>query len=117
MNLSRKQILDEMGLSPQWALRDESGITRREKKIADQSSARQPKATKALTAEGSERRVALDDSPESMAERAGQIDLMDWEALRQNVSDCRACGLCAERKPFRRRARQPAGHRLDGRLP
>jgi uracil-DNA glycosylase family 4 len=98
MSLSRKQILDEMGLSPQWTLREEPGVARREKKIREATVAPRVKSTEALPVEVSQALAMHSASPESLAERAASVARMDWEALQQSAAGCRACGLCAERK-------------------
>lgn len=38
----------------------------------------------------------VDDTPDG--ERSAQIARMGWDELRRSIADCRACGLCAERR-------------------
>ena len=87
MSLSRDQMLDEMGLSPQWKLREQASVARREKAI----SQTEPAVVEPVIATSAPRAV-------SDAERPAYIAGLDWEPLRQSIADCRACGLCAERK-------------------
>jgi len=99
MTISREETLHEMGLSPLWKLRDQPAAGRGA-----------PDAAPApITVETPvEPRSAVGDenppvqTPRSSlppdADRAGQIARLGWDELRQNVAECRACGLCAERK-------------------
>jgi len=88
MSLSRQQILDEMGLSPQWIRRDQPAVAHGTQSAAPPPM---PKADEFLP--------ALDcPSPVSGAERLGRIAQLDWDGLRQSIVACRACALCAERK-------------------
>ncbi len=89
MSLNRDQMLDEMGLSPQWKLREQPSVVR-------------GSATKALASVAEPR---TDEAPavvpwlvSSVILRAEQIAQYGWDQLRQSITDCRACGLCAERK-------------------
>jgi uracil-DNA glycosylase family 4 len=113
MSLSQTQLLDEMGLSPQWILRPDPSVLRREKDVSEplsQASASAPdmvppaphaesaaSVKTAQTAPAAPLRNTVDTS-ESAAVRAERIARMDWAELRQSISDCRACALCAERK-------------------
>ncbi|WP_301103129.1 uracil-DNA glycosylase [Propionivibrio sp.] len=81
MNLSRDQVLDEMGLSPRWALREQPSVARGAKPTPV------PQANDALAA-----------LTVSAAERPEHIARLGWEQLRQSIAVCRSCGLCAERK-------------------
>ena len=94
MNLSRKQILDEMGLSPQWILREQPALAREDVKAAAPRilPAALPGPKPALSVETKASFV------ESGPERAQQIALLGWDELRQSIAACRACGLCAQRK-------------------
>ena len=90
MSLNRFELLQEMGLSPQWKLREHASVRRGEKK------------TFPLTSPGidvvpiSERQPVI--SQVSGAERTEQIAQMGWDELHQSITACRACGLCAQRK-------------------
>ena len=116
MSLTREQILDEMGLTPRWKLREEPSVMRRGKRagtastpvaeyVPHQSHAvqRKPEAS-ALSAPLArtvpETGFAESRSPASVpdAARPGRIAQLDWPALRQEIQLCRACSLCAERQ-------------------
>ena len=94
MNLSRKQMLDEMGLSPQWILRDQTALAREDVKAS--ASAIIPESLPGPKPALSDESQAL--LVESGPERAQQIGLLGWDQLRQSIAECRACGLCAQRK-------------------
>jgi DNA polymerase len=94
MNLSRKQMLDEMGLSPQWILREQPALAREEKGASAPGIIRA-----ALTGPQPALTVKNQTSSiESGPERAQQIARLGWDELRLSIATCRACGLCAERK-------------------
>ena len=69
--MNREQRLKEMGLGPVWKLRQ-----------PPQTHGAEPEPAAAAPAD----------------DRTAAIAAMDWEALRQAVADCRACGLCEARK-------------------
>lgn len=94
MSLSRKQMLDEMGLSPQWILREQPAVARGTKKTSAPGNipAALPGPKPALSVETEASFV------EPGAERAQQIAGLGWDRLRQSIAACRACGLCAQRK-------------------
>lgn len=89
MTLSRNQILDEMGLSPQWVMRETPSVARSEKLKPEVSS---PAVAKPLPLNAAP--VAVDHGTDRSAAIAG----MDWDELRQTILSCRDCGLCAQRK-------------------
>jgi uracil-DNA glycosylase family 4 len=103
MSLSQNQLLDEMGLSPQWILRPDPSVLRREKAVSEPPTSAPLKAAPAPRAENAASpstapvRNTVDIS-ESASTRAERIARMDWAELRQSIADCRACALCAERK-------------------
>ncbi len=92
MNLSRKQMLDEMGLSPQWQRRDRPAVAR------EASHAAAPTAAALPPGEQMARPENAASPPLADAQRAAEIAQFDWAALRQSIAACRACGLCAQRK-------------------
>jgi DNA polymerase len=75
-----------MGLSPRWTLRDQPAVVRATTAAVD---------TAAVA-------PALAPQPpgavEPAAQRPSQIARMGWDELRQSIAECRACGLCAERR-------------------
>jgi len=76
MNARRLAILEEMGLTPVWRLRN----------AAAEMAVIEPPAVEAPIAEGRE------DAREAAIAR------MAWDELRETVAGCTACGLCRSRK-------------------
>lgn len=98
MRLTRKQILDEMGLSPQWVL-----CTRpvRAACTAHAEAARMPEVSDIRNAGTVPAfpELALTDIPGGvLAAKGDAVAGMDWPQLRQAIMACRLCGLCAKRK-------------------
>jgi DNA polymerase len=99
MNLSRKAILAEMGLSPVWVRRDVPPVVRG----ADIEAQRVTKESvlPADSAKMAQQKVKANSVERPIAvNQAVGVDVasMDWDSLRQSILDCRACGLCAKRK-------------------
>ncbi len=98
MSLSRKDVLEEMGLSPVWVRRDAPPVARRVTqdvgKVAG-GAERTPSGYKQnlSTAASSTAGVGIGAGDPSVG-----VDRMDWEQLHRSIAECRACGLCAERK-------------------
>ena len=93
MNAQRDQILRELGLGPQWRLRE----------TADAAAAQSEAAVSAgETGHVSAVHLpAASPMPVAAAERASSaVDAsrMDWNDLATAVAECRACGLCKARK-------------------
>ena len=89
--MNRNQILDEMGLSPRWKVREQPAVVCGTKKaplpeVAVASIQENP-AVDALVLPAMSGTV-----------NTGEIAQMGWEVLRQTIFTCRSCGLCAERK-------------------
>jgi len=92
MSLTRNQLLDEMGLAPQWVLREPSAVARGEKRAKSSTlPAPMPKAEQFLAA-------VAEKMPASGAERSAPIAQLGWDGLRQRIAGCRDCALCSERK-------------------
>ncbi|MEF8699305.1 MAG: uracil-DNA glycosylase [Candidatus Accumulibacter sp. UW20] len=106
--LSRAQLLHEMGLSPQWQLREPAwpaaGAVASELPpvLAEQPNA--PRAippvlpvapAAALLAPSAASAVILAPADGGRLE---EIAGMGWEELQQSVAACRACALCASRR-------------------
>lgn len=92
MNLNRDRILDEMGLTPQWILREEPPVERRAKKL--------PQAA-ATSAQAAGVPVSQSPSPCFVSPRIAFLERIaeaGWGELLQSIVACSACGLCAERK-------------------
>jgi uracil-DNA glycosylase family 4 len=75
----KRALLNEMGLGPQWVLRQPAA--------APASETVEPEPAAAVVATG-----------QSDVDRITQIGDMTWEALKPAVAECRACGLCQGRK-------------------
>lgn len=89
MNVSRREILEEMGLTPVWVRREDPPV------------ARQPARVPAGRPAVAEVREAPSPRIEPAAPAGGRpagIARMGWGELRQSIADCQACGLCANRK-------------------
>lgn len=81
MNLSREQMLAEMGITPIWRLR-ESGAAAPADGAVDKPP---PAETPAPVA------VASETVPVA-------VDALEWRELAARVADCKACGLYEQRK-------------------
>lgn len=91
MSLNRDQLLEEMGLSPRWMLRERPAVAAGEQTAPPSAAPPMAKADQFLAELG-------DPLPGADAERPAQIARMGWDQLRQSIVECRACALCAERK-------------------
>ena len=100
MTISRAQMLHEMGLSPQWKLRDNPSVLRgAQSPTADRSALADPPAALPATAgEGHLLTPGARTVVSPPADHSGQIAGLGWDELARSVADCRACGLCAERQ-------------------
>lgn len=87
--LRRHELLDEMGLSPQWRLRDTANHL---------ASSLTPQAISACDPPTpAERLVAASEEP-SQNQRLQRIARLDWLELAQDTAGCQACGLCQQRR-------------------
>lgn len=101
MTISRHRLLEEMGLSPQWELRDTPDVARRERPstspaVEDPMVSAPPSRSAAARDDAAPKSVS--SAPLADGERNGRIAGMDWAALRQSIAGCNACGLCQARK-------------------
>jgi len=97
MSLGRKEILEEMGISPLWVRRDSSPVAKA--KLAELSV--QVPVRRDIAPPTVEGYVPVVDSGacvEKADASANGVSGMGWDELRRSIADCRACGLCAERK-------------------
>ena len=94
MSVPRGQLLDEMGLSPQWVLRAQPSVARGAVAVV----AEQPQPAALPEAVRNELPREVPRMVSSVILRAEQIADFGWEQLRESIGECRACGLCAERK-------------------
>lgn len=88
MNLSREQMLAEMGITPIWRLRGREAAPAAVEAVAPVpavASAPEP----ALVA------PVAEPAPASWADA---ISRLDWDGLRQSTANCRACALCEQRQ-------------------
>lgn len=86
MNLTREQLLREMGLAPSWRLRSPP---------VDLSI--DPPGDLPVTVEASDSPVISSSVPDH-AVAVSAPPGMDWEELSATVAGCTRCGLCAQRK-------------------
>ena len=89
MRVSRKQMLDEMGLKPQWILRTEPPVVRGETPPPD------------VIPEAVGGRLEVTAGRDTIARKPAAglpPEGLGWEALRQSIHACTACPLCRERK-------------------
>jgi len=97
MSLNRLELLDEMGLSPQWKLRESTSVRRGEVKASVNVNVTETPAVEVAPVEPpASRRPILFSPPD--ANRAQQIAQMGWDDLKQSIAACRACALCEQRK-------------------
>ena len=85
MNLSRKAIFDEMGISPCWVLREQPSVAREAPRTARREAV-------------AESAAVVQPPPSPVAMPSGTVADMDWDSLNRTIRECRVCGLCAGRK-------------------
>ncbi|WP_228273708.1 uracil-DNA glycosylase [Rhodocyclus tenuis] len=115
MNLSREEMLLEMGLGPLWKLRGAGtaagapaadAATQRASAPADTpatESARQlsdaPRGVSPMPAAEAVRATPAHSAPAAVAPAASDPAVAgEWAALNRQIIDCRACALCAQRQ-------------------
>ena len=81
MNLSREQMLAEMGITPIWRLRELGAPAPADEGVATPQPAEPP-------------------APAAVASLAAPVavDALEWPELSARVASCKACGLCEQRK-------------------
>ncbi|HTJ96210.1 MAG TPA: uracil-DNA glycosylase [Rhodocyclaceae bacterium] len=96
MNPQRDQILRELGLGPQWRLREDA---EHEVELAATSVAA-PKAVAEAIAEAVIATAASPTRVVSTASLTSAVDVkhLNWDDLATAVAECRACTLCQARK-------------------
>jgi DNA polymerase len=102
VNPSRKAMLAEMGFSPLWVRRDVPPVARRTKEAVE-TRAVETRTVNTPPPDDRPAAVALSPGkarPAGMPETVGRSGVagIGWEELRRTILDCRACGLCAQRK-------------------
>jgi DNA polymerase len=89
MNPQRDHILRELGIGPQWRLREAAADIPAEAPAASVEAPQAPAA----------RRVApIVEAPVAAIGSPVNASSMDWNELATAVAECRACGLCNARK-------------------
>jgi uracil-DNA glycosylase family 4 len=98
MNLTREQLLREMGLAPSWRLRSPPDCP-------PTNSSIDPPGDLPVTAEAPDTPVLPSSVPNNVPEHEPDVTLaarippgMDWDELSATVAGCTRCGLCAQRK-------------------
>jgi len=98
MSLSPKELLEEMGISPLWVRRELPQVAR----SPAAGNVREVLKTASAPAERPAPPVAVRTQPASSQQSSPQspdgVARMTWDELRSTIADCRACGLCAQRK-------------------
>ena len=89
MNLSRKAMFDEMGISPCWVLREQPSVARE----APRTTRREAVAESGAVVQAPASPVVMPPAAPSDA-----VAGMDWDSLKRTILECRVCGLCAGRK-------------------
>ena len=92
MTPSRKKYLDEMGLSPQWVLRN-TPVAPVKNPIPDQSAVKiEPTPDPVM--------VRIENPPATPTPAIAHIDDLptDWPQLEEVIRQCKNCGLCSGRK-------------------
>lgn len=89
MNPQRDQFLRELGIGPQWRLREVAPAGESEVPITEMTT---------VPVEAAHAVASISSPVASPA--SGTIDTshMDWNTLQSAVNECRACGLCKARK-------------------
>ena len=83
MNLTREQILAEMGITPLWRVREPAAVAApAPERVASVPAVEPPTATATAAQEST----------------ATPVDAMNWPELAAAVAACRACQLCEQRK-------------------
>ncbi len=90
MNLSREQILHEMGLGPLWKLRAAPAPEAHVQPVAMPASVPAPMHAPAP--------VPAPTLAPTHAPTADSVENMDWDELSTTVAACRQCRLCEARK-------------------
>ncbi|HZX32386.1 MAG TPA: uracil-DNA glycosylase [Rhodocyclaceae bacterium] len=99
MNLTREQMLAEMGISPIWKLRNPGPASAQDAPMAPETvdlppaAADVPELPVSVPTPGT--KPVANPGQGSRAEVATRLD---WDGLRESTANCRACGLCEQRK-------------------
>lgn len=92
--LSQQEILAEMGIKPVWRLREAAAV------MPDENTAAPAEAAMADAASSTP--ASLQPAPQPLATTSAvapvAAESLDWPGLARAIADCRACGLCQQRK-------------------
>ncbi|MDE2598186.1 MAG: uracil-DNA glycosylase [Rhodocyclaceae bacterium] len=91
MSPQRDQILRELGLGPQWRLREAAGA-------APETRSEVPAEPVSEAMEAPMRRALPAAAPVERAASPVDASHMSWDDLATAVAECRACNLCTARK-------------------
>ncbi|MFO1345611.1 MAG: uracil-DNA glycosylase family protein [Rhodocyclaceae bacterium] len=96
MNLTREQMLEEMGLGPLWRLRTAEPVAQ----MPAEDGARSAPAPDSAPCESETPAASAPQRPAApvAVRSADAVATLGWPELRQTIADCTACGLCRERK-------------------
>jgi len=96
MNLTREQMLEEMGLGPLWRLRTAEPVAQ----MPAEDGARSAPAPDSAPCESEPPAASAPQRPAApvAVRSADAVATLGWPELRQTIADCTACGLCRERK-------------------
>lgn len=101
MSLNRFELLEEMGLSPQWIRRESPSVRRGETAVAAPETAAPEMLTEAVPEAPAEAMSTQGRAVESLNSPVASslpVEQMNWDELHAQIASCRACGLCAQRK-------------------
>jgi DNA polymerase len=112
MSLSREQILQEMGIGPLWVWRSPEAMAPGTASITDRQASPEAVAEDRAPAVPPAAAPTIDpppapaplSPPAPRVENAGQgespstVDAAEWPELLQQIAECRACGLCQQRR-------------------
>lgn len=106
MTLSREQMLSEMGITPLWVLRaplratppdPDHGFADAETVPADTAGEHPVTLSTVPPPDDSGQRQPLPTVTAAISPPAA-VNGLNWTELEQAIADCRACGLCQQRK-------------------
>lgn len=94
MSLNREQMLAEMGITPQWVLRDDAPAALEQEEtpapIAEAAASVAVTAVALPVVAGAGEAPVLRPTP--------AVDGLGWPELQQGIRECSACTLCQQRK-------------------
>ena len=90
MSLNREQMLAEMGITPQWVLRDDT--------FADETPTPIVEAVESVAVTPVAQPAVSDARDLSASRPVHAVDSLGWPELHQAIRECSACVLCQQRK-------------------